>query len=54
MFNLEKASRFQTKKRVGCDVFHSNLPFEFTRETKEDEVELLEKAGQSGKWPQQA
>ena len=39
---------------MGCDVFHSKVPLDLTKDTRGEIVEFLEKVEQSGKWPQQA
>ena len=44
----------QGKDRSGCDGFHPKVPLDFTKETRGEIVEFLEKVEQSGKWPQQA
>ena len=53
--DLEKAWRmYKAKIGVGCDGFHPKVPLDLTNEKRGTIVELLEKAEQSGKWPQQA
>ena len=53
--DLEKAARlYKAKTGVGCDGFHLKVPFGMTRDRREEVVEFLEKAEQSGKCPQQA
>ena len=53
--DLKKASRlYKAKTGVGCDGFHSKVHLEVTKETRGEIVECLEKAEQSGKWPQHA
>ena len=47
---LEKVSRlYKAKTGLGWDGFHPKVPLHFTKI-----VEFVEKAEQSGKWPQQA
>ena len=41
---LEKASRFyKARTGVGCHSFHLKIPLDFTRVTREEIVEFLEK-----------
>ena len=51
----EEVSRlYRAKTGVGCDGFHPKVPLDFTKETRGEIVEDLEKVEQSGKWLQQA
>ena len=51
----KKVSRLhKAKTGVGCDGFHPKVLLDWTKETREEVVKLLEKVEQSGKWPQQA
>ena len=53
--NLEEVSRlYKAKTGVGCDGFQLKVPLDVTKETRGEIVQFLEKAEQSGKWPQQA
>ena len=53
--DLEKTSRlYKAKTGVGCDGFHPQVPLDFSKETRGEIVEFLEKVEQSGKWPLQA
>ena len=52
--HLEEVSRlYIAKTGVGCDGFHPKVPLDSTKETRGEIVEFLDKAEQSGKWPQQ-
>ena len=48
------AGNNEAKTGVRCDGFHHHVPLNFTRETKGEAVEFLEKVAQCGRWPQQA
>ena len=39
---------------MGCDGFHSKVPLDLAKETRQEVVEFWEKVEQSGRWPQQA
>ena len=53
--DLAKAAKtYKAKTRVGCDGFHSKVPLDLAKETRQEVVEFWEKVEQSGRWPQQA
>ena len=53
--DLEQAARFyKARARVGCGGSHPKVPWDLTREIREEVVQFLEKVERCRKWQQQA